>query len=359
MGITAQAAAPAAPVQVSVNEAPIAFRGQPPVEIGGRILVPLRGVMERLGAFVHYEQTARTVRAFRGPTNITLPVGSRRALIGDRAVTLDVPALIVNGATVVPLRFMAEALGARVTYDVVSRGVNIAVADDSGAASPPRTRRPPAGAPTGPVPSSSGVGAPLVTIGRVLAVYPNLVPRRIVVRGLRVNGVPVGNDGANDERTIPLRPNARVAMRRTKALLALPLERVRPGDTVEVRQTREGVATYVEIMASSSDAAAEAPPATPGDTKTPPDRGPGRRNVFRGEFLDSSPIKNRAYVLKMTDGRLIEVPADVLVLYGGQKIHVNDLRLGDALTISVDPKTRRGTRIVVAVEQRTGPSRNP
>jgi hypothetical protein len=156
-----------------------------------------------------------------------------------------------------------------------------------------------------------------------------------------------------------LRPNARVAVRRTKALLALPLGRVRPGDTVEVRQTREGMAIYVEVMASSSDAAAEAPPATPGDTKTPPDRGPGPRNVFRGEFLDSSPIKNRAYVLKMTDGRLIEVPADVLVLYDGQKIHVNDLRFGDALTISVDPKTRRGTRIVVAVEQRTGPSRNP
>ncbi len=329
-------AAAVAQVRVTVNETPIVFEGQPPVERGGRVLVPLRGVLERLGAFVRYDSLTKTVTALRGGTNITLPVGSRRALIGDRAVTLEVPATIVGGSVLVPLRFVAESLGARVTYDVGTQSVAIALPAENGGGTVVRA------------PSESP--APEVemrTEGVVAAVYPDLSPKRIVVRVS-------GSDGPN-EVTIPLRPDARVAVRRPNTLLAITLDRVRVGDMVSVQQTREGVATFVEVTARANSSAA----AETGETPRRPESGTAAgsnedtnaANVFKGDFLESSKIKNGAYVLKMTDGRLIEVPESVLVLYGADRIGVGDLRSGDRVTIAVDPKTRRGTRVRVAVEQ--------
>ena len=329
----------AAQVRVTVNQTPIVFEGQPPVERGGRVLVPLRGVLERLGAFVRYDSLTKTVTALRGGVNITLPVGSRRALIGDRAVTLEVPATIVGGSVLVPLRFVAEALGARVTYDVGTQSVAIALPENGGTGG-------------GIVRAPSESPAPEVgvtTEGIVTAVYPDLSPKRIVVRVSR-------SDGLN-EVTIPLRPDARVAVRRPSTLLAITLDRVRVGDAVAVQQTPEGVATFVEVTARAGTIAAVAgepaeTPATRPGTAVDNDSVPAAAaNVFKGEFLESSRIKNEVYVLKMTDGRLIEVAESVLVLYGTDRINVGDLRSGDPLTIAVDPKTKRGTRIRIAVER--------
>lgn len=335
-----------AQVQVTVNQTPIMFKGQPPVERGGRVLVPLRGVLERLGAFVRYDALTKTVTALRGGTNITLPVGSRRALIGDRAVTLEVPATIVGGSVLVPLRFVAESLGARVTYEVATQNVAITLPERSGAGTNTGGDGVVVRAPSeSPVPQVA-----MTTEGTVAAVYPDLSPKRLVVR--------LTGDESAKEITIPLRPDARVAVRRPNTLLAITLDRVHVGDTVAVQQTREGVATFVEVTARAGHAAPEtAETIPPGDPTVPaaPPNGDTTATpaaaVFKGEFLEASKIKNGAYVLKMTDGRLIEVPDSVLVLYGGDRLGVDDLRSGDRLTIAVDPKTKRGTRIRVAVEQ--------
>ena len=75
------------------------------------------------------------------------------------------------------------------------------------------------------------------------------------------------------------------------------------------------------------------------------------RTLFKGEFLEASRLGSGRWVLKMTDGRLIEVSDKTSFLYGNQKISVNDLRSGDQVTITVDPETRRGTEVVVAVEK--------
>src|SRR3970282_1615498 len=64
------AVVPVLPVQAQtirlvVDGQPVFF-DQPPVVIGGRVLVPLRGVFERLGAFVQWGPASNTVRAYRG-----------------------------------------------------------------------------------------------------------------------------------------------------------------------------------------------------------------------------------------------------------------------------------------------------
>lgn len=316
-------------VQVTVDRTPVVFTGQPPVEQGGRVLVPLRAVLERLGAFVRYDATTSTVTAIREATNITLPVGSRHALVGDREVLLDVPAFIANGSVLVPLRFMSEALGARVSWDEATRTVGIETAATT--ATPPK--------PPAPVPTIT------VLRGRVRAVYPDLAPRRIVVRI-----TPASEGEPALDRTIPLRGSTTITVREGGAPRSLPLEQVARGDTVEIRQTSQGVAASVEVIARAGEIV-PAPPPTDQVPVPPPADPPAGATVFRGEFLEASRIGEGRWVLKMTDGRLLEVPDAVLVLYGGEKITVDDLRSGDQLTISVDPKTKRGTRIVVAVEK--------
>jgi hypothetical protein len=97
----------------------------PPIQIEGRILVPLRGVFERLGAKVNFDADTQTVTATRESVMIILRLGNREARVGDRIVTLDVPPLALRGRTYVPLRFITEALGSRVDWDERTRTVLI------------------------------------------------------------------------------------------------------------------------------------------------------------------------------------------------------------------------------------------
>ena len=97
----------------------------PPVQIEGRVLVPLRGIFERLGATVVFDSTTQTVTAARESITVVLRLGSREARINDRIVLLDVPSLALRGRTMVPLRFVSEALGARVDWDERTRTVQI------------------------------------------------------------------------------------------------------------------------------------------------------------------------------------------------------------------------------------------
>ena len=98
----------------------------PPVIQEGRALVPLRGIFEALGAEVHWDGDTRTVTAVRDGTVVTLTIGVKTAYKDLTAIELDVPAKIVNGRTMVPLRFVSESLGAGVERDEESRSVLIA-----------------------------------------------------------------------------------------------------------------------------------------------------------------------------------------------------------------------------------------
>jgi hypothetical protein len=104
-------------IQVRVNGDPIRFEGPGPVEQDGRVLVPLRGVLEEMGAYVDWNQASQTVMASRNNMNIRLPIGSHTAMVNGDRVRLDVPAQVIGGSTMVPLRFVSEALGADVRWD--------------------------------------------------------------------------------------------------------------------------------------------------------------------------------------------------------------------------------------------------
>ncbi|MBC9784333.1 hypothetical protein H1S01_07390 [Heliobacterium chlorum] len=109
---------------VNIDGKPIFFDVQPTV-IEGRTMVPLREIFESLGAKLVWEQATSTVKATKGSTSISLPVGSHEAVVNHRTLHLDVPATIIEGRTMVPARFVAESLGCSVEWDGNTSTVNI------------------------------------------------------------------------------------------------------------------------------------------------------------------------------------------------------------------------------------------
>jgi hypothetical protein len=100
----------------------------PPVIIGGFTFVPLRFVGEALGAKVEWNGDLQVIFLSRGTSQVQLSIGSRIAIVDGQIVELkDVPPpIIVKGRTLVPVRFISEAFGAQVSWNAATQTVTIA-----------------------------------------------------------------------------------------------------------------------------------------------------------------------------------------------------------------------------------------
>lgn len=109
--------------------------------IDGRTMVPLRKIFEEIGALVKWDNETETVTTRKSSKTITLSIGSSELFIdkGDtddegnpitETVTLDVPAQIVSGRTLVPARAISESFGLNVNWDEDSKKVLIASDED-------------------------------------------------------------------------------------------------------------------------------------------------------------------------------------------------------------------------------------
>lgn len=107
-------------VRVVVNGRLLTF-DVPPMVSEGRILVPVRGVFEALGAEVSWDGNTQTVTGVKGNKTVILKLNSRDALVNGSPCTLDVPATAVDGRVLVPVRFVSESLGAKVEWDQATR----------------------------------------------------------------------------------------------------------------------------------------------------------------------------------------------------------------------------------------------
>ncbi len=209
---------------VTVNGQPVHFPGQGPVESGGRVLVPLRGVLEQLGAYVSYDSTRQEVRAVRNEEQIVLPIGADTARVDGRAVPLDAPARILNGSTLVPLRFVAEALGARVNYEPATSTVAIRTEGSDGNDQRPR-----------PMPSDPR----RLVRGTVIAVHRH--DNSLVIQA---------QDG--DRRDITMTPDYRARRRTPDGFVTMDLDRLQPGDRVALEMDH-GLARTVTLLPDHAD----------------------------------------------------------------------------------------------------------
>ncbi|MFE5323740.1 copper amine oxidase N-terminal domain-containing protein [Paenibacillus sp. NPDC056579] len=103
---------------------------QQPVIMNGSTLVPLRSIFEALGAQVAWDGNISTVTASKGQNVISLTIGSGTAILNGQQLSLDASPIIVNGSTMVPVRFIAESLGAKVDWEADSRTVRISAIPD-------------------------------------------------------------------------------------------------------------------------------------------------------------------------------------------------------------------------------------
>jgi len=100
-----------------------------PKIIDGSTLVPLRKIFESLGATVNWEQETKTVTANKKKTEIIYSVGNDYYTKDGKASTIPVAGQVIDGSTLVPLRFVGEALGATVGWEGASRTITISSAE--------------------------------------------------------------------------------------------------------------------------------------------------------------------------------------------------------------------------------------
>lgn len=97
----------------------------PPSTENGRVLVPLRAIFDALGVEMVWNSYDRSITAQKGSTTIFLKVDYQYAKINGVSTKLDVPARIISGRTLVPVRFISQALGADVQWNASTKTVTI------------------------------------------------------------------------------------------------------------------------------------------------------------------------------------------------------------------------------------------
>ena len=90
-----------------------------------RTLVPMREIVEGLGGTVEWNGDDRTVHAVIDGKTINLAIGSDTMYVDGNAVTIDVPAQIINDKTMLPVRAVAENVGCDIDWDGAIRCVYI------------------------------------------------------------------------------------------------------------------------------------------------------------------------------------------------------------------------------------------
>lgn len=97
----------------------------PPMIINGRTVVPVRFLFEPLGLTVSSNPQHDVAIGQKEGLYIVMPIGSKYASVNKEVVVLDSPAIIINDRTYVPLRFVAESTGAKVIWDDKTHMISI------------------------------------------------------------------------------------------------------------------------------------------------------------------------------------------------------------------------------------------
>ena len=93
----------------------------PPIIEDGSTLVPMRFLFEQMGADVEWDGKTKTATATLGDKEITFSIDNVNARINNKPAKMDVPARLINDKTMVPLRFLSENMGYDVDWDADSR----------------------------------------------------------------------------------------------------------------------------------------------------------------------------------------------------------------------------------------------
>lgn len=111
-------------IKVMLNDEKVLFDVLPTIT-DGRTLVPLRAIFEALGAKVEWNGETQTITATKDDKTVVLTIGSNEMTVDGETKTLDVSAQIIDGRTLVPVRAISEAFGCSVDWNDAERTVII------------------------------------------------------------------------------------------------------------------------------------------------------------------------------------------------------------------------------------------
>lgn len=102
-------------IEVLVDARRVAFPDEKPQINNGTTFVPLRFVSDKLGGTL--DLNGKDITIVKGERTVNLTIGAKTATVNGKIVTLDKASFAKNGRTLVPLRFVSEALGENVKWD--------------------------------------------------------------------------------------------------------------------------------------------------------------------------------------------------------------------------------------------------
>ena len=113
-------------VRVYVDEVEVVFPDQKPfINADNRTMVPIRFVSNALGGAVEWQADSQTVQIKHDGEILFLTVGEKFARRGNERIDIDTTATIIGNRTMVPLRFVSECLSAHVYWNTDKRKVFI------------------------------------------------------------------------------------------------------------------------------------------------------------------------------------------------------------------------------------------
>lgn len=102
-------------IKVFLNGKQLEFDVEPML-INSRTMVPMRVIFEALGAKVDWDGSTQTAIGETKKTTVKITIGKDYLLKNDNIVVLDSPAVVISGRTLVPVRAIAESLDCKVEW---------------------------------------------------------------------------------------------------------------------------------------------------------------------------------------------------------------------------------------------------
>lgn len=125
LGACMPAALASGGISISVDGSAVETDVPPFIDSNGRTMVPVRFVSEALGCGVSWNAENQRIKISRTEIWVELFIGQKTAHVNGSAVEMDTTAVLREGRTMVPLRFLAETFGLEVDWSEARRTVAI------------------------------------------------------------------------------------------------------------------------------------------------------------------------------------------------------------------------------------------
>lgn len=112
-------------VYLHINSEKVENLPMEPIILNNYTLVPAREVFERIGASVLWNEHKEEVKIIYNDMNVLIKINDKNAFVNNKLFKMPIDAKIINGKTMIPVRFVSEAIGFLVEWNNITRVINI------------------------------------------------------------------------------------------------------------------------------------------------------------------------------------------------------------------------------------------